>query len=42
MATVIKKISELEHLEELTSSSNVIIEENGEAKRFSVANIGGA
>lgn len=40
MATVIKKISELEHLEELTSSSNVIIEENGEAKRFSAASLG--
>lgn len=40
MATVIKKISELEHLEELTSASNVIIEENGEAKRFSAASLG--
>lgn len=40
MATVLKKISELEHLEELTSSSNVIIEENGEAKRFSAASLG--
>ena len=40
MATVIKKISELDHLEELTSSSNVIIEENGEAKRFSAASLG--
>ena len=40
MATVIKKISELERLEELTSSSNVIIEENGKAKRFSAANLG--
>ena len=40
MATKIKKISELEHLEELTSSSNVIIEENGEAKRFSAASLG--
>lgn len=42
MATVIKKISELEHLEELTSSSNVIIEENGEAKLFPAASIGSA
>ena len=40
MATVIKKISELEHLEELTSASNVIIEENGKAKRFSAASLG--
>lgn len=40
MATVIKKISELDHMEELTSSSNVIIEENGEAKRFSAASLG--
>lgn len=40
MATVIKKISELERLEELTSSSNVIIEENGKAKRFSAASLG--
>lgn len=40
MATVIKKISELEHLEGLTSFSNVIIEENGEAKRFSAASLG--
>lgn len=40
MATVIKKISELDQMEELTSSSNVIIEENGEAKRFSAASLG--
>lgn len=40
MATVIKKISELEQLTDLSSSSNVIIEENGKAKRFSAQNIG--
>lgn len=40
MATVIKKISELEQLTGLSSSANVIIEENGKAKRFSAQNIG--
>lgn len=36
---VIKKISELEQLDALTSSSNIIIEENGVAKRIPASNI---
>ena len=40
MARVIKKISDLEMLEGLTSTSNVIVEEGGEAKLFPAANIG--
>lgn len=41
MATTIKKISELEKLSALSSSSNVLIEENGKAKRIAANNIGG-
>ena len=40
MATSIKKISELEKINALSASSNVIIEENGKAKRFNANNIG--
>lgn len=44
MATTIKKISELEQITELSSSSNVIIEENGKAKRIAASNfaVGGS
>lgn len=38
MATKIKKISELEQITELSSSSNVVIEENGKAKRIAASN----
>lgn len=38
---VIKKISELEQLDALTSSSNIIIEENGVAKRIPASSVGG-
>lgn len=37
---VIKKISELEQLDALTSSSNIIIEENGVAKRIPASVVG--
>lgn len=37
---VIKKISELEQLETLTDSSNIIIEENGVAKRIPASYVG--
>jgi hypothetical protein len=39
MAITIRKVSELKQVEELSPSSNVIIEENGEAKRFSISDI---
>lgn len=37
----IKKISELEQLSSLSSSSNIIIEENGQAKRIAASNLDG-
>lgn len=40
MATNVKKISELEKISSLSNSHNILIEENGRAKRIASSNIG--
>lgn len=40
--TVIKKISELEQMDALSDEANVLVEENGDAKRFPAKALGGS